>query len=127
LKKEWIVDIGIYGEPRVQPFRHFRVLAELQDFVDYPSAWGIAYNENADALRERYRPLRQRWHAYDAFPGLEEKIVARNIKDANLDEGPIPNWRLVRDYGPYWKLKLAGASLACISALCVVCFLVLRV
>lgn len=116
-KDEWIVDIGIYGEPSVQPFRHFRVLAELQDFVDYRSVWGTAYNENADALRERYRPLRQRWHAYDAFPGLDEKIVPRNIKNANLDEGPIPNWRLVRDYGPHWKLKFAGVFIACISAL----------
>ena len=127
MKEEWIVDIGIYGEPGVQPFRHFRVLAELQDFVDCPSAWGTAYNENADALSERYRPLRQRWHAYEAFPGLDEKIVARNTRDADLDEGPIPNWRLVRDYGPHWKLKFTSISLACVCVLLGVGFLMLRI
>jgi Delta24-sterol reductase len=126
IKEEWIVDIGIYGEPSVQPFQHFRVLAELQHFVDCPSVWGTAYNENPDALRERYRPLRQRWHAYDAFPGLEEKIVAHNMKDANLNEGPIPSWRFVRDHGPHWKLKFASIFVACIFALLGVCFVVYR-
>jgi hypothetical protein len=111
----WIVDVGIYGEPTIRPYRHFRVLAELQDFFDCVSVWGVAYNENADAVRERHRPLRERWHAYDAFPGLEEKVISRNMTDANLDEGPIPNWRLVRDYGPHWKLKFAGFLLACIG------------
>lgn len=127
LKDEWIVDIGIYGEPSVQPFRHFRVLAELQDFVDCPSVWGTAYNQNADALGQLYRPLRQRWHAYDAFPGLDEKMVARDTKDANLDEGPIPNWRLVRDHGPHWKLKLASFVAACIFSLLGVFLLVYRI
>jgi Delta24-sterol reductase len=124
-RKEWIVDIGIYGEPSVQPFR-LRVLRELQGFVDGASVWGIAYNRNVDTLKARYKSVRKRWHAHDAFPGIDEKMIARDI-DANLDEGPVPNWRLVRDYGAHWKLKFAGIILASVCVLFAIVSLATRI
>ncbi len=44
-RNEWVVDIGVYGEPTVSSFRHRRVLRELQSFVDAPSSWGVNYEK----------------------------------------------------------------------------------
>ena len=100
----FVIDIGIYGEPTVQPFKHKRILKDLQAFVDAPSSWGVNYTK-PEVLRKRHHSIREKYHAIGAFPGLEEKITYRGSIDDNIDEGPITCWRLYRDHGPYWWIK----------------------
>jgi hypothetical protein len=104
----WLVDIGLYGEPTVEPFYHHQTVRRLQQFVDYPSKWGVSYLDKADVQQE-LAALRARYHATEAFVPLEEKVTFRDgDKDARDTEAKIPAWRLYRDHGKHWKLKLAG-------------------
>jgi delta24-sterol reductase len=109
LENEWFADIGFYGEPTVRPFYHRQAVRRLQHFVDYPSKWGVSYLDKADVQQE-LASLRARYHATEAFVPLEEKVTFRDgDKDAQSTETMIPAWRLYRDHGKYWKLKLAAA------------------
>lgn len=103
-KDDFVCDIGIYGEPTVRPFYHRRVVKALQEFVDAPSMWGVCYKDKEE-IRQAWLPIRSKYHAVEAFPGVEEKTTFRG-KDDNLDEREIPHWRLVNEYGWYWWIKL---------------------
>lgn len=95
LGDEFLVDIGIYGEPTVKPFRHRRVVKELRDFVDSPSNWGVSYKDK-ETVRREWAPVRAKYHADHAFPSIDEKIVFRSSEaDAADNEESIPHWRLV--------------------------------
>jgi FAD/FMN-containing dehydrogenase len=106
----YVVDIGIYGEPRVRNYRAFAAMRALQKFVDVPSLWGCCYL-TAEELREAYdfasyEAVQQRYHAAEAFVPLESKI---RFMRAGGDEGPIPLWRLVNLYYDI-RAKLRAAA-----------------
>src|SRR5215475_11549808 len=90
---KYVVDIGIYGEPKVRPYRAFEAMRALQKFVDVPSLWGCCYL-TAEELREAYdfstyEELQRRYHADAPFVPLDQKI--RFMRG----EGPqdiIPLW-----------------------------------
>ncbi len=97
---EYVVDIGIYGEPKVPDYRHRRIMRALQKFVDLPSFWGISYLTREE-LRAcgiydfaAYDRARARYHAEDAFLRPEDKIVWLDPTEPDL--GKIPAWRLYR-------------------------------
>jgi FAD/FMN-containing dehydrogenase len=117
----FVVDIGIYGEPTVQPFYHKRVIRDLWKFVDAPSSWGVCYTK-PDELKKKNHTIREKYHAIGAFPGLEEKVTYRGSVDDGLDETAIPNWRLYRDYGPWWKVKFPLLVLAFFAVVLAVLF-----
>jgi hypothetical protein len=106
-KEDFIVDVGIYGEPTVQPYYHNKMMPALSKIVDAPSTWGMAYSHTKDELQRLYDPIRSRFKAVGVFPGLETKI---RFPDKNLkvdeNEGPITCWRFYREYGKYWWIKL---------------------
>lgn len=107
----FVADIGIYGEPTVRSFEHRRVLRDLQHFADFPSGWGVSYEDPA-VVRLRYQPIREKYHAVDAFPGVEEKITFRGAIDDGEPQGKLFAWRLVREYGHRWPLKVGGVAIA---------------
>lgn len=117
-----IVDIGIYGEPTVQPYRHNRVMPDLERFVDAPSTWGMSYHYTKESLKALLDPVRGRYHAIGVFPGVEDKIRFPDSSGPkpDLDEGPIPCWRLYREYGKYWWIKLPLAVIAIVTVLSMV-------
>ena len=95
-KPEMVVDIGIYGEPKVKNYRSFEAMRALQKFVDVPSLWGVSYL-TAEELREvydfgSYEAVQAKYHAKDAFVPLESKI--RFMKKPGSDDGPDKLWRL---------------------------------
>ena len=107
----FVVDIGIYGEPTVRPFYHKQIVRDLALFVDEPSTWGVSYTP-PEVIKQKHDTIRRKYKAIDAFPGLEEKVTYRGKVDDNINEGPIPNWRLYRDWGPYWYIKFPAAMIA---------------
>lgn len=99
---QYICDVGVYGEPTVKPFYHRRAVKSLIDFVDMPSKWGTSYLSK-DEIRNEKLAQRRKFHAVDAFVGIEDKVSLRSATDdANSDEREIFAWRLKRDYGKYW-------------------------
>lgn len=120
----WAVDIGIYGEPTVQPFYHARVQRDLARFVDVPSTWGVCY-ESKETIRSRFDPIRERYGAIGVFVGIEDKVTYKRMSDTSADdELPISGWRLQRDHGRHWRivlpLKCAGL-LTAVAALVYAC------
>ena len=111
-----IVDIGVYGEPTVTPFRHRRVLKELADFVDFPSTWGVSYTSTGE-IRAKHDAVRAALGAIGVFPGREDKVTFRKQEDGDLDEEPLVLWRLRREYGPYWPVKLGAVVALVMSAI----------
>jgi FAD/FMN-containing dehydrogenase len=105
----YLVDVGIYGEPRVPGYRYVRDMRALQRFVDVPSLWGVSYLTReelraANVLEmERYEAARRRYHAEDAFLHVEQKVLW--VDPNGPDRGPIPFWRLHRTFGPRWFLR----------------------
>jgi hypothetical protein len=96
---KYVVDIGIYGEPRVRGYRAFEKMRALQKFVDVPSLWGCCYL-TAEELRQAYdfasyEAVQRRYHAEEAFVPLESKI---RFMRGEGEQGPIPLWRLVNLY-----------------------------
>jgi len=103
---EYVVDIGVYGEPTVQPFHHRRIVRALQEFVDAPSMWGVCYKPKEE-LVAAWKPIRDKYHATDVFVGVEQKVTFQGEESEQLlNEGPIFAWRLVDHHGWYWWLKL---------------------
>jgi hypothetical protein len=99
----------------VHPFYHRRVVKDLQEFVDAPSMWGVCYRDKED-LKASWRPLREKYHAQDAFLGVEDKTTFRAADD-NMFETSIPYWRMVNEYGWYWWVKLPAAAVAVLAML----------
>jgi delta24-sterol reductase len=94
---EMLVDIGIYGEPKVRDYRHWDAMRALQNLVDNPSFWGICYLTEEE-LRGLYdftglERIQEQYHARDAFVPLQTKIRfgARPEK-----QGALPGWRLLK-------------------------------
>ena len=109
---DYLVDIGVYGEPTVQPYMHRRVVKALQEFVDAPSMWGVTY-KNKEMLVAQWQPLRDKYHATEAFVGIERKVTFRGDEsESTLNEGPVPAWRMVDQYGPLWWIKLPAIVVA---------------
>jgi len=115
LDDEFLCDIGIYGEPTVRPFFHRKIVRALQEFVDAPSMWGVCY-KSKEEIRAAWNPIREKYHAIDAFPGVEEKTTFKGTDD-NMDEREIPYWRLVNEYGWYWWIKLPVVITAVMSTI----------
>jgi FAD/FMN-containing dehydrogenase len=104
----YVVDIGIYGEPKVRDYRCFDALRALQKFVDVPSLWGCCYL-TAEELREAYdfaayEAVQQRYHATDAFVPLESKIRFMRPSGA---QGRIRAWRL---WNLWYRLRGGGRN-----------------
>ena len=96
-KSDPLVDIGIYGEPMVRPYRNFDAMRALQKFVDVPSLWGVCYL-SPDELHEiydfePYEIVRKKYHADGAFMPLEQKI--KFMRPSGQKQGYIPGWRLI--------------------------------
>jgi hypothetical protein len=96
---EIVVDVGIYGEPKVRGFRFYDALHALQRFVDVPSLWGVSYLTREE-LREiydfsAYEAVQTKYHAKEAFVPLESKI---HFMQPSPNQGAVPLWRLVNLY-----------------------------
>jgi delta24-sterol reductase len=96
---KYVVDIGIYGEPKVRPYRAFEAMRALQKFVDVPSLWGCCYL-TPEELRQAYdfssyEEVKRRYHAEEAFVPLESKVRFMRGEGA---QDAIPLWRLVNLY-----------------------------
>ena len=94
-----LVDIGIYGEPKVRGYRNFDKMRALQKFVDVPSMWGVSYL-SADELRaiydfDAYESVQKKYKATEAFVPIFEKI---RIMPASSKQDRVPLWRLVNLY-----------------------------
>jgi delta24-sterol reductase len=92
-----LVDIGIYGEPMVRPYRNFDAMRALQKFVDVPSLWGVCYL-SPEELHEiydfsAYEAVQKKYHAEGAFLPLEQKI--KFMRPSGQKQGYIPLWRLI--------------------------------
>jgi delta24-sterol reductase len=107
LGTSYLVDIGIYGEPLAEDYRHVRDMRALQQFVPAPSLWGVSYLtwEEIKAVNparaERYQQVRALLNADRAFLHIKDKVVW--IDPGTEDPGKIPMWRLVRTFGPGWR------------------------
>jgi len=112
---EFIVDIGIWGEPNPavtgKVFYNYRDVRALQLFLRYPSIWGVLYltpSELSDLFdAEKYQQLRSKFHAEDTFTGVEKKLRLQDPTGSDKTElvrGPIPQWRLYRE----WKSRHYG-------------------
>jgi hypothetical protein len=98
-RPEMLVDLGIYGEPKVRPYRHFDAMRALQKFVDNPSFWGVCYL-SPDELRQlydfdAYEAVQRRYHAAESFVPIESKI---RFMQRPEKQGAIPLWRLLNLY-----------------------------
>lgn len=94
-----VVDIGIYGEPKIRGYRAFDNLRALQKFVDVPSLWGCCYL-TPEELRDiydftSYEAVQERYGANEAFVPLESKV---RFMRREGEQGTIPLWRLVNLY-----------------------------
>jgi hypothetical protein len=92
-----VVDIGVYGEPKVKNYHAWDAMRALQKFVDVPSFWGVCYL-SPEELREiydfdSYEAVQRKYHALDAFVPLEKKL--KFMKPAKKQER-LPLWRLAR-------------------------------
>jgi hypothetical protein len=104
-----LVDLGIYGEPKVAGYRRVSAMRALQTMADIPSLWGVSYLSWAQLSNTfperyaRYERARQQVAADAAFLHLRDKVVW--IAPDAPDPGPIPMWRLRRSYGARWYLN----------------------
>jgi len=109
LATEYVVDVGIYGEPKVPDFRNVRDLGELQRSVPTPALWGVSYLSWEEiravhpARLDRYERVRTLLDADTAFLHLRDKVVW--VNPLAPDPGKIPRWRLYRSFGPRWYLN----------------------
>jgi hypothetical protein len=112
----YLVDVGVYGEPRIKDFRANRHVRALQQFVDAPSLWGVSYltwdelRASRGGAMDTYDLVRERYAANGAFPHVRDKVTW--IDPSGPVQGPIPFWRLYRSFGPRWyRRPSAYASL----------------
>lgn len=96
-RRDMLVDIGIYGEPTVRPYRNFDAMRALQKFVDVPSLWGVCYLSPEELHQiydfSGYQAAQQKYHASGAFLALDDKI--RFMRPTGQKQGYIPGWRLI--------------------------------
>jgi FAD/FMN-containing dehydrogenase len=104
-----LVDVGLYGEPRVPGYQPVSAMRELQRMSDVPSLWGVSYL-TIDELRsvsfidfDAYHRLRHEYAAEDAFLSSEEKVVW--VDPAKPLAGKPRMWRLRLFYGRRWYVK----------------------
>lgn len=102
-----VVDIGIYGEPAVEDYRHIRDMRALQQRVPFPSTWGVSYltwdeiqAKNPERF-DRYERARVALNADDAFLHMRDKVVW--IDPATPSPRANRWWRLDRSFGPRWR------------------------
>jgi delta24-sterol reductase len=104
-----LVDLGIYGEPKVADYRRVAAMRALQSMGDAPSLWGMSYRSWEEMVRAfpdryaRYERARQQVGADAAFLHLRDKVVW--VDPNTPDPGRIPYWRLHRTYGRRWYLN----------------------
>jgi FAD/FMN-containing dehydrogenase len=109
VETSYYVDIGLYGEPMIDGYRHTREMNALQRFVDAPSLWGVSYLTWDDiratnpARFEKYERMRAATAADTAFLHLREKVVWMDA--AQPDSAKPPLWRLKRAFGARWYLN----------------------
>jgi delta24-sterol reductase len=109
LGADYLVDVGIYGEPMAADYRNVRDMRALQKFVPAPSLWGVSYLtwdeiKAVNPLRyERYERVRALLDANAAFLHIKDKVVW--VDPATADPGKIPMWRLYRTFGARWKMQ----------------------
>jgi delta24-sterol reductase len=104
---QYLVDIGIYGEPMIDDYRNVRQMRALQLRVPAPSLWGVSYL-TWDELRakdprrfDRYERARSAVNADAAFLHMKDKVVW--IDPAAADPGKDRWWRLGESFGPRWR------------------------
>jgi delta24-sterol reductase len=109
LETSHLVDIGIYGEPKVRGYRNVRDMRALQKMVAVPSLWGMSYltwdeivAKNPERF-EKYERGRLETHADRAFLHIRDKVVW--VAPDSPDLGKIPVWRLYDSFGPRWYLN----------------------
>jgi len=98
-KPEMVVDIGIYGEPKVKGYRAYDAMRALQTFVDVPSMWGVCYL-SPEELRaiydfDSYEAVQRKYHATETFVPLEQKLRFMKATEG-MKQTRIPLWRLVK-------------------------------
>jgi len=103
----YLVDIGIWGEPKVPDFRAARDVRAVQKFLGFPSFWGVSYYSK-DELQEffdfdRFNRVRQECKAEGVFPNLMDKIHFLDLEEAS--KPPIRAWRFV----DAWRSKNVGS------------------
>jgi len=110
VREEYVVDIGIYGEPMVPNYHNGYQMQALQRFADYPALWGVSYL-TAEEIRakkiydyETYKQIRQEYKADHAFLHLDDKVLW--FDTSKSDPGKIVFWRLHSSYGKFWYLKV---------------------
>jgi delta24-sterol reductase len=105
----YLVDLGIYGEPKVADYRRIAAMRALQTMADRGSLWGVSYltwdeiQAASPEQFERYERVRRQVNAGAAFLHVRDKVVW--VDPAAPDPGKIPFWRLRRTYGPRWFLN----------------------
>ena len=96
---EMVVDIGVYGEPKVKHYRAYDQMRALQKFVDVPSLWGVCYlsSEEIRAIYDfdTYESVQRKYHAAGAFVPLEQKLRFMKPREG-APQARIPLWRLAR-------------------------------
>lgn len=124
---EWACDLGIYGEPTVQPYRRIRTMRALQQFVDYPSLWGVCYLTREEIRKivdvDKYDAIRARYKANGAFQHITDKILW--VDPNGADPGPVPGWRWLRAWRDSRSKCLCAASIVALYYLVVVALLAL--
>lgn len=104
---EYLVDIGIYGEPMAPDYHNVRDMRALQQRVPAPSLWGVSYLTwdeivaHAPERFSRYESVRKKLNASDAFLHMKDKVVW--VDPSTADPGKLAWWRLYRTFGPnFW-------------------------
>ena len=105
-----LVDLGIYGEPRVADYRRVSAMRALQTDGGHSVAVGrlvpVVGRDPAPCSRSGTRGTSASGSEVDAdaaFLHLRDKVVW--VDPATPDPGTIPMWRLRRSYGARWYLN----------------------
>ena len=109
LETTHLVDIGIYGEPKVRGYRNVRDMRALQKMAAAPSLWGMSYltwdeivSKNPERFQQ-YERARLKTHADGAFLHMRDKVVWVDPDSPSL--GKIRAWRLYDSFGRSWYLN----------------------
>ncbi len=106
-----LVDIGLYGEPRVPRYESTRLMREFQLMSDVPSMWGLCYLTREELRSSSlldfavYDQVRRDYAAEDAFLDLAAKVVRIDPRKPAAPRPPL--WRLHLSFGPQWYRKPA--------------------
>jgi len=97
----YLVDIGIWGEPKVPNYRNKKTMAETQRFLGYPSIWGTWYLPRSEIRNvynyPNYQRIRAKYGAEGILVHIEDKGAC--VMDLTLpDQGPLKCWRIRRSW-----------------------------